>query len=473
MKVCPECETPQTSSSPFCENCGYRLRSADTALEGLPAISPEMLKASKLRRPERVATAENLEAIEAEPPPQEEEEAAVPPSFKQSFERGRRETDLETPALTAQMLMEHRAKNSRETAEEAPASRAAERAPHSSSRTVMEGMEAVSRASRKTPAPGKTPAVERSGTLSSEAISRAPDRKNMVIFTIIGTIIGLAVGFGAGSFSSSRSAQGKLAASPASPRKVAIPAGTYTRGLNDEKRSVMIQTCYKVDEDPDNNCDQEKLLDGEFPESRVDVPAYKIDATEVTVGQYSECVEAGKCEEIDTKKCKVYTNLGLQISLRVPKALLHEDIPVTCLTRAQAAAFCAYMGGDLPTHDQWERAGRGDEDTRLFPWGDTWSSTVANWGELDVIKSSIVGKVDGVEWVAPPGLFGEGDSPFGLHDMAGNVSEWVRADGERQARGSARGGSWTSDPFGLRVTGRLSLDPRQGRTDVGMRCVYP
>ena len=63
MKVCPECDTPQTSDEPFCENCGYRLRSAETQLEGLPAISPEMLMASKLRRPERVATEDVLEQV--------------------------------------------------------------------------------------------------------------------------------------------------------------------------------------------------------------------------------------------------------------------------------------------------------------------------------------------------------------------------------------------------------------------------
>ena len=73
MKVCPECDTPQTSDEPFCENCGYRLRSAETQLEGLPAISPEMLMASKLRRPERVATEDVLEPVERPRQPDPEE----------------------------------------------------------------------------------------------------------------------------------------------------------------------------------------------------------------------------------------------------------------------------------------------------------------------------------------------------------------------------------------------------------------
>ena len=498
MKVCPECDTPQTSDEPFCENCGYRLRSAETQLEGLPAISPEMLMASKLRRPERVATEDVLEPVErarpVEPDPEEERETTEEPAVPPGFERIQRQTEQETPAITRAMLEQYRAASSGDEisdVEEAgvvpvPVAevREARRSDHVSTSTVMEGMQAIKAPEKKrvsATSPTGVAAVDRSGVYEFspplEQVKPSPFKK--VGGVIIASIIGVAVGAAGGYMAAPKNAVGTNSdeqwPAPVAPAKVAIKAGSFKQGLDDEKRSLMIQTCYKVDDEPDTNCDQEKFLVGEHPQEDVKTGAYEIDATEVTVAQYQSCVSAGACQEVDYKGCKVYTNQGLQISLRVPKSLMRDEAPVVCLTHAQARAYCKHAGGDLPTHAQWERAARGDEDGRLFPWGDTWASTNANWGELDVIKGSIIGKVDGFAWTSPPGAFEDGASPYKLHDMAGNVSEWARETSENEkgkTRGFARGGSWTSDPFGLRVTSRLEIPTEKGRTDVGVRCVY-
>ena len=495
MKVCPECDTPQTSDEPFCENCGYRPRSAETQLEGLPAISPEMLMASKLRRPERVATEDVLEPVERprQPDPEEErattEEPAVPPGF----ERPVRQTEQETPAITQAMLEQYRAAASGDEVSDveeagvvpvAAPEREPRRSGHVSTSTVMEGMQAVKAPEKKresATSPAGVPAVDRSGVYEFspplEQVKPSPFKK--VGGVLAAAIVGIAVGAVGGYMAAPRGAGGANAdenrPEPVASKKIAIEAGSFKQGLDDEKRSLMIQTCYKVDDEPDTNCDQERFLVGEHPQEDIETGAYEIDSAEVTVAQYNACVAAGACDALDYKACKVYTNQGLQISLRVPKSLMREDAPVVCITHAQAQAYCKHAGGDLPTHAQWERAARGDEDGRLFPWGDTWASTNANWGELDVIKGSIIGKVDGFAWTSPPGAFKDGISPHKLHDMAGNVSEWTRALGKNKKgkeRGFARGGSWTSDPFGLRVTGRLEIPPDKGRTDVGVRCVY-
>lgn len=454
MKICPECQTPQQNDTPFCENCGFRLRSQETALEGLPAISPEMLKASELRRPERVATAEDF---------------ALPPSAKS---RVPRQTE-EEPAVPASMLAPNL-----ETARPPKATPSADLlSPDTSALTRMEGLPAVTR----NPAPASEPnedappppKADRSTEGSSLLLTMpgAPSKgPSPWIMLAVGVTLGAAIGAVVGWSSSGRTQQSTTQAEARSQARISIPSGSFSKGLDETTRSVLLQACYKVADDPDEECDQDKLLDGEFPAETGQTNAYEIDANEVTGAEYEACVSAGSCQAVDYKKCMVYTNQGLQISLRVPKALQQPDKPIVCVTHSEATAYCEHVGGSLPTHDQWEKAARGSEDNRLFPWGDTWDPTWANWGEFDVIKTSILGKVDGFEWTSGPGVFPKGDSPYEVRDMAGNVSEWVVETTERD--GVARGGSWTSDPFGLRVTSRAELPVDKRRSDVGFRCVY-
>lgn len=253
----------------------------------------------------------------------------------------------------------------------------------------------------------------------------------------------------------------------ADSQKVEIEKGEFYRGLDDQTRAFIIMTCQKIADDSEE-CEQEQLLAGEYPQEEVVLDAYEIDNFEVTNGAWKRCVARGVCPEVNYRDCKVYTHQGLQISLRVPKSVRESQMPVACVTRDEAQKFCEWSQGSLPTHDQWERAARGTEG-RLFPWGDAWISDNANWGEVDVIRNPILGKVDGYEWSAPPGNYHDGKSPVQAYDMAGNVAEWVAGEGEG---GFARGGSWADNPFDLRTTGRLKLDPDTRRADVGFRCAY-
>jgi len=139
------------------------------------------------------------------------------------------------------------------------------------------------------------------------------------------------------------------------------------------------------------------------------------------------------------------------------------------MTRDEAEAFCARRGGRLPTEDEWIAAATSaTSPVRRYPWGDTGAvCRRAAWG----LSSGPCGHgADGPDTV---GAHPDGDSPRGLHDLAGNVAEWVGPAG-RGGPTVAKGGSWRSSlASDLRVWARLELAPGGAGPDVGFRCAYP
>lgn len=252
---------------------------------------------------------------------------------------------------------------------------------------------------------------------------------------------------------------------------VHVPAGEFVRGSDPEDLRRAVALCIEVFSEHGGElaCREDAFVD-ETPKRPVWLGAYAIDRTEVTHGAYARCVRAGRCRPA-------------RVSEADPR-VFGPRLPVAGVTFAEAEAYCAFVGGRLPTEAEWERAARGDDGTRTFPWGNAYDDRLANHGRLGEHSDG----VDGYRYAAPVGSFPDGRSPHGLADAAGNVWEWTADryapggypdDSLVDPRGAptggervVRGGSWRTSPLSLRVTHRVPVPETGHAPDLGFRCAY-
>ena len=167
-----------------------------------------------------------------------------------------------------------------------------------------------------------------------------------------------------------------------------VPAGQFWRGCN----AALDGSCFS----------------NEKPAYLAYVDAYLIDRTEVTASRYKACMTAGGCSAPADAAFDPTTE---------------PNHPVAGVTWDQAVAFCAWMGRRLPTEAEWEKAARGGCDlvascptqSRVYPWGgDAPTCSLAHFGDCTSTGGT-----------TPVGTHPAGDSPYGVHDLAGNAAEWV------------------------------------------------
>ena len=98
--------------------------------------------------------------------------------------------------------------------------------------------------------------------------------------------------------------------------------------------------------------------------------------------------------------------------------------PVVHVSFADAEAYAAWVGAQLPTEAEWEFAARGGLEGAAFTWGDDYTPGgrfMANTWQGEFPWQNLV--QDGHEWTSPVRTFPA--NGYGLYDMAGNVWEWT------------------------------------------------
>jgi len=186
---------------------------------------------------------------------------------------------------------------------------------------------------------------------------------------------------------------------------------------------------------------------------------------------------------MDDGSCEYFDGSGV-VSGTLPAMFRGANRPMVCVDWYQSEEYCEWLGARLPTEAEWEKAARGT-DNRIYPWGNEKASC-----EFAVM----------FDWAA--GGFGcgtgafmdvcskspAGDSPYGLCDMGGNVSEFVSDWFATYSSGSVtnpqgpdggnsrviHGGSFIQsqyyDGFYQRASWRNGVYPSTADGSLGFRC---
>ncbi len=204
-------------------------------------------------------------------------------------------------------------------------------------------------------------------------------------------------------------------------------------------------------------------MDNELPVHTVYLDAYRVSKYEITFEQYDLfCEDTGR-------------------SLKDDRGWGRGNMPVIYVSWEEAEAFCSWLADktgkkiQLLTEAQWEKAARGT-DQRRYPWGNE---------APDCTKTDFAGCLGRT---AAVGSYPSGISPYGIHDMAGNVGEWCSdwymtayystsplnnpTGPETGVMKITRGGSWVNSADRIRSACRLTEDPVEPAAYIGFRICW-
>jgi formylglycine-generating enzyme required for sulfatase activity len=233
----------------------------------------------------------------------------------------------------------------------------------------------------------------------------------------------------------------------------------------------------------------------ERPPHRAYIDEFAIGTYPVTNAEYAQFVREAGHQSPAVQALPMMISSALEADFRALAAAYcwsnghppagRERHPVTLVAFPDALAYCGWLASKtgrpvrLPTEAEWERAARGGLLGKRYPWGDAIDSACANFLP-DANRKSERG-------TEPVGSYPA--NGFQLHDMAGNVwqwvSDWYAANYYERAQylnpqgpdngvlRIVRGGAWVNaDGHLLRCAYRHKIPPDTYSYSIGFRIAY-
>ncbi len=324
---------------------------------------------------------------------------------------------------------------------------------------------------------------------SASAAPKMINNRGYVLIAVLAVVL-------CGCSKSEDAPQGRVKQPSAMEGMVLIPGGEFIMG-SDKTDDAGLQKEYGF---------VNPLYVDEHPPHKVPLPAFMIDKYEVTNAQYKAFILETKASDppswvqngynvrddklrgaslenlrwIATDYFKIDKDAGTMTREKLLAELekiqhQRDKLPVTGVSWDDAYSYCKWAGKRLPSEAEWEKAARGAQGLE-YPWGNQW----------DIKRPNTGANGEGAEAVVAPGSYAGDKSPYGVYDMAGNVSEWVddwyrpypgatykhEAFGEvhKVVRGGGAGeGHYALSSF-YRAARRAHAEPATISTDVGFRC---
>ena len=240
---------------------------------------------------------------------------------------------------------------------------------------------------------------------------------------------------------------------------ISIPAGWFLMGTS------------RKDDDPFGL--ETQFDDTEQPQRRIWLDSYAMDRDEVSLAEYLAFLARQARHPPEALQRLIWHVISVHA---LPDYVLARW-PALYVSWPDADEFCRLQGKRLPSEAEWEKAARG-KGGNLFPWGHAAPQPgLAVFDQYHVHEIPLVAAVNGGE---------DGQSPYGLRHMAGNVGEWTQdwfgfdyyaVMPERNPPGPSsgrykgvRGGSWKSHAPMLRTATRNGAPPDQRAATIGFRC---
>jgi toxoflavin biosynthesis protein ToxD len=186
---------------------------------------------------------------------------------------------------------------------------------------------------------------------------------------------------------------------PAAPKMIDIPSAEVPIGISEAMADAVTAEWSSLGV-------QKPWIMKEVPRHTVSVQAFRMARYPVTNAEYLRYVLDDPIAERPT--CWAHGVYPIAAS----------NQPVYALSPEAADSYARWLSAKvgrsfrLPTEAEWEYAATGG-DGRQFPWGESWDPQKANTAECGPLTTT------------PVGIYLEGESPFGVADMAGNVEEYV------------------------------------------------